>query len=303
MRSKALMSVVLSVLAGCTAVPSSRELSGDAALEVQSVRVILIAPGASPLSGSTRTDPGSMPESTGGFLGPTLVTPLIIYLAGGDAEADRKDSAQLLSQDGSIPNQEFARSRAQLEFATLASKATPIRIVDVQGAVAESQVPAAATPDERAASVMQVTLEQTMSVDLSRLRVRLRAKLMSAAGTELMNQNIFYLPASIAGATKQDSLRNWQERDGKLYREHVSSALAGAVDALDVTVFSRAINDPSSLPDAQALLKRKNCYGGDYDAGIPLSAYEGGRILPARSGINVIRLHNGDILMFPRCEA
>jgi hypothetical protein len=102
--------------------------------------------------------------------------------------------------------------------------------------------------------------------------------------------------------TKEDALRNWTEHDYKVYREHVEKGMAGAVDALNATVFSRINNDHGIFPDAQALLKRTNCFGGDYDAGIPMSAYQAGRILPTRAGVSAIQLQNGDILVYPQCE-
>jgi hypothetical protein len=222
---------------------------------------------------------------------------LISALVGADAEAQRKESNQLLSRQGNIPNQEFARSAAQREFTALAAKQTPIRILDV--VTEETQSGTGRGHDS--AALMQVVVRQTMSVDLLRLRIHLRAKLVSADRVVMMDQNVLYLPTSIDGVTKEDALRNWTEYDYRRYREHVEKGMAGAVDALNGAVFSRVNYDPGTLPDAQALLKRTSCFGGDYDAGIPMSAYQAGRILPTRPGVTAMQLRNGDILVFPQC--
>lgn len=318
MIKESLALVAMSALvAGCASGPQSHDLPLEAASKLQHAHVVLSAPGASSIPREARTDPGSdaivgLPApgltpaqsvSPAGIVGGAIAMALIGALVGADAEAQRQESIKLLSRDGRIPNQEFALSVAAREFSALASKDTPMRVVDVVNAEAISAGAARRIEMQRSAAVMQVTVRQTMSVDLSRLRIHVRAKLVSSDGAELMDQSIFYLPISIPGITNKDALGNWAEQDFRLYREHVSMGVAGAVDALNVVAFSRIQHDPESLPDAQSLLKRRNCFGGDYDAGIPMSAFQAGRILPTRPAVTAIKLQNGDILVFPRCEA
>lgn len=185
----------------------------------------------------------------------------------------------------------------------LASRELPMRIVDVATAGGELPGGAKTSLEQQPSAVMYVVLSQQLSVDLSRLRIHLRARLVSAEGRELMDQQIHYLPTSIPGVSSRESLIHWAADDYRLYREHVTRGVAGAVDALNAVSFSRVDNDPESLQDAKDLLEKTSCYGGDFDAGIPLDAYKAGRILTTRGGVTAIKLQNGDILVFPRCEA
>lgn len=304
-------------IAGCATVPRSSELSLDVASKYRHAYVVLSAPGSSSMSGGARSDPGGDPlaaypapgitpalaASPAGIVGGAIAMGLIGALVGADARAHRQESLQLLARDGKIPDQDFASAVAQREFGALAAKPTPMRILDVARAEAESAGSTRRHGEEQSAALLRVSIRQTMSVDLSRLRIHLHARLFSERGTELMEQNIFYLPISIPGVTNEQALKNWAVNDYRLYREQVAIGVAGAVDALDAVVFSRVESRSASFPDAQALLKRTSCFGGDYDAGIPMSAYQGGRILPTRSAVTAIKLENGDILVFPRCEA
>ncbi|GAB3651145.1 hypothetical protein [Ramlibacter alkalitolerans] len=301
---------------GCASVPQSHDLSSEAVSKVPQARVVVIAPGASSLASGTRFDaehapvaglpaPGLTPlqaVTPAGIVGGAIAAGLIGALVGADAQAQRRESLELLAREGHIPSQEYARSVAQREFTALASRQTPMRITDVVMASSSSEGAVESARGASLSAVMQFLLRQTMSVDLSRLRIHVRARLIGPGGAELMDQNVFYLPVSIPGVTKEEALGNWKHEDYRLYRDHVEKGIAGAVDAMNALAFSKLVNDPESFPDGGAMLKRTSCFGGDYDAGIPMSAYQGGRILPTRSGITAIKLQNGDVLVFPRCE-
>ncbi|MBX3608583.1 MAG: hypothetical protein KF871_01695, partial [Hydrogenophaga sp.] len=74
-------------------------------------------------------------------------------------------------------------------------------------------------------------------------------------------------------------------------------------DALDLTLFSKGRTDAMRVPtSATSLLRRTNCYGGDYDVGIPMSSYEEGTLLALREKHVVVRLKDGEVLTFPACS-
>ncbi len=253
--------VLAAFLAGCASAPQSRGLGAEAASKLQTARVVILAaPPITPVAQSNFAGdmvplipaPGLTPAqsvSPGGIIGGAIAVGLISALVGADAEAQRKESIQLLSRERNIPNQDFARFVAQREFTVLAAKQTPIRVLEVATVETPSGIQAASGKADASAAVMHVVVRQTMSVDLSRLRIHLRAKLVSQDGGELMDQNVFYLPISVAGVTKEDALRNWTEHEYSLYRAHVEKGVAGAVDALDATVLSRSTS-PHPAPPA-----------------------------------------------------
>lgn len=302
-------------IAGCASTPQSRDISAEAIPSLRQARVVVAAPGAS-VGSSARTDPGVDPlaavstvgltpaqsVSGPGIVGGAIAMGIIGLIIGGDLEAQRTESKALLARDGQIPNQNLAQLMIQGELGKLKRRVTPIQITEVVASDGEAAV-LSAVRGVNSAAMVKVTANQTMSLDLSRLRVHIKVTATRGDGSELMELNIFYLPVSIPGVTKEDSMRVWKRNDYQLYREQLEHGAGALADALDALFFSRAAHRQDFLGDAQPLLRRTNCYGGDYDAGIPLSAYKGGRILPSRSSIALIKLENGDVLAFPQCQS
>lgn len=308
--------VSLSALFGCVSTPQSRDVDPTAIQALTQARVIVLAPTSAALNGASRTDhevnplsnPGSAPGLTPiqastpyGTVGSGIATGLLMAIAGRDAAEQRKESQRLLANNGRIPNQEIAQLVLLAELRARSKIPAPIQIVEVGDITAETSS-LQTIKGNQSAALVKITLTQSMSSDLARLRVHAKINALRSDGSTLMEQNVFYLPISIPGATAADSLNHWTQDNYKLYREHLDTAAIATVDALDALFFSRSKFTSDFQGDAHTVLQRTNCFGGDYDAGIPFSAYKSGKVLPSHPQIVLTRLENGDVLAFPKCD-
>lgn len=144
-------------------------------------------------------------------------------------------------------------------------------------------------------------LDHHLSANLDKYRMKVRARLFDEQGNNISEQHYFFLPVPVPGATKSEAIGDWKESSGIAYRQAAELGISGILDALQLTMFSvKSVRNGGV--DASALLARRNCFAGDYEVGIPLSAYEKGTLIASRKNYSVVRLANNDVLVIAACD-
>lgn len=250
--------------------------------------------GIAPMAGAVPVGP------VAGALGTGIAAGLIAAVLAYEGEVQRREGQALLAQDGRLPSQQLASAALQDELGRLQRKRTLIRLEAVslleQGAV-EEKAPYA----DKSLVLLQVAFHQHFSTDLARLRLHFDVQGFDGTGAPVMRQRIYYLPVSVPGVTPKESLGSWTANDRALYRQHLELGMGALADTLNAALLSRPVLAQPPLTDAAPVLRRTSCYGGDYDAGIPMSEYAEGQLLPSRAEITLVRLARGDVLAFPAC--
>jgi hypothetical protein len=296
---------------GCASTTSSRPIDATTAATIKKADVMVIVP-------SMQTGVGGSPSSginvvviplDKSIVGPSIVasaigTGILEVIVGGEVRAQYKESELVLAKSGNILNSNYAKHVLEYQLKKLSAKAMDIPFNSLTIADGDSTAFNRQKKAEQNTSLANIFFHQSFSLDLSKLRITLRAVVNGPEGDEQMVQNFYYLPVSIAGATKDDTMQNWMAEDYKLYRQHLQDGIEALSDALNLAFFSyRSAKQGSTSSDATAWLRRTNCYGGDYNAGIPMEAYKAGSLMAVRDKYVVIKLNNNDILTFPKCEA
>jgi len=101
--------------------------------------------------------------------------------------------------------------------------------------------------------------------------------------------------------TRADAVASWKANAGDTYRRTADVGVRGILDALQLTLFSFK-SAQNSGADASPLLDRRNCFAADYEAGIPLDAYNRGMLLASREDYSVVRLAKSDVLVIAACN-
>lgn len=279
---------VVAVLPGIQAAPNLDTSNGFV------VDVVMPTGGASP--GLTLNQALSGPGIVGGAIASVLISAII----GNEAEKQRIESKELLARHGRIFTAEYPKILLQERLLALSAQPTNISIDRVSFVAGDSITTGVQEKPAKSSALLRLFFAQSLSLDLSKLRLQLQAVAIGSGG-ELMRQNFYFLPISVEGATKDSAMQTWSGNDGKLYQEQMKLGTDALVDALNLSFFSYKLGGLDTSSDAASLLKKTNCYGGDYDVGIPREAYKSGTILAVRDKHVVVRLSNNDILTFPTC--
>lgn len=256
-------------------------------------------------------DPSLVPTLVGGAvpvspvaagLGAAIAAGLIVAIITSDDEAQRREARALLAKSGNLPSREWAEAAVRSELAQLQGKGTRVRLEAFsfrQQSSTEDDIPQA----KAGTTVvhLRVALHQHLSADLARLRMHFDVRGADGSGAAILRQSIHYLPVSVPGVTMEESLKSWSVNDHALYRQHLALAAAAFADSLDALLLSRSAQAQAALLDAAPVLRRATCYGGDYDAGIPMTEYAEGKLLPSRAEVTLVRLSSGAVLAFPAC--
>lgn len=173
-----------------------------------------------------------------------------------------------------------------------------VEVIDHLTAPDELQI----TPKDRQHRPFAVLeLDHHLSANLDKYRMKVRARLFDEQGNSISEQHYFFLPVPVPGTTKSEAIGDWKANAGNAYRHTAELGVTGMLDALQLTMFS-AKSGGNRDADASALLARRNCFAGDYEAGIPLDAYNKGTLLASRKDYSVVRLANNDVLVIAACD-
>lgn len=312
--SKAVVLVVSAMTMGCTTAPVSRPISAESREALRGLDVLVVIPGIDNALGAPNTNqaqgpfiagisaPGLTPSqsATGaGVVGTVVAMSIIDLIVGGDVAKQRLESKELLQNNAKAFAPSYLRSIVAQKLESQSRVQSSIPIAGIRY-VADSKD----KPQTLNQAVLVLDLQQTFSADLLKVRMRMQAVVTDAKGKEVLREIYYFLPATIAGVDKEAAIQNWVADDAKLYKEHVAMGVDAMFDALDLTLFSRGRTDAIGVStSASSLLRRTNCYGGDYDVGIPMSSYEEGTLLALREKHAVVRLKDGLVLTFPACSS
>lgn len=257
----------------------------------------ILTPAGGPVAGLTMQQSNTGSAIVGGVIATTLIDLLVL----GDIEKVNQERRALYETHGAIFSSGYFGSEVQAKIEALRHTDTRIRILET---TYKSHIqPATSTPArESKTATLTLTFEQTLSSDLARLRLRMLATATDGNGREVFRSLAMFLPTSIPGGTSENTMKHWASNGGEVYKELVSLGVSSLIDAIDLTFTSHDVMpEDDTRHDGRNLLSHKNCFGGDYDAGLPLEAYNEGTTLAVRKDYYVVRLANEAILTFPRC--
>ncbi|MBX3609176.1 MAG: hypothetical protein KF871_04705 [Hydrogenophaga sp.] len=311
---KAATLFVAAITMGCATAPASRPISAESREALRGLDVLVVIPGIDNALGTPNTNqpqgpfvpgisaPGLTPSqaaSGAGVVGTVVAMSIIDLIVGGDVAKQRLESKELLQNNAKAFAPSYLRSVVAQKLESQSRVQASIPIAGIRY-VADS----AAKPQTLNQAALVLDLRQSFSADLLKVRMKMQAVVTDAKGEEVMKEVYYFLPATIAGVDKEAAIRNWVADDAKLYKEQVAMGVDAMFDALDLTLFSKGRTDAMRVPtSATSLLRRTNCYGGDYDVGIPMSSYEEGTLLALREKHAVVRLKDGLLLTFPACSS
>jgi hypothetical protein len=173
-----------------------------------------------------------------------------------------------------------------------------IKVVDSQTLPAEAS---SVTENQKNKPLALLELDHYLSSDLDKFRMQVRARLFDGQGAVVSDQYYYYLPTSV-GWPKVKAISEWSANGGERYLRTAQRGVDGILDALQLTLFSYRENLSVVSADATQLLAKRNCFAGEYEVGVPLSAYDKGEILASRDEYSIIRLANGDVLIMDACN-
>lgn len=173
-----------------------------------------------------------------------------------------------------------------------------IEVIDRQTSADDFQI----KPEERINRPFTLLeLDHHLSANLDKFRMQLRARVFDEKGNSVAEQYYYFLPVPVQGATKNEAINDWKANTGSTYRKTSEVGVKGILEALQLTLFSSQ-SQVDGGSDASTLLARRNCYAGDYEAGIPLAAYNKGTLIASREDYSIVRLANNDVLVVATCD-
>lgn len=307
-RPLAIYALFALVLSGCDTVPQHQSTLMPHHIELKEVSVVSIVP-TSELTARREFALEGKVGAGGGYVAalcPVCALPLMAAASADKANQENTQAQEdadlfsnLLSQLGSDYTRKAwengLRSAVNVAKDISASRVEvidPLAIPELESKLASGKTH----------SMLLLELEHYLSNNLDKLRMQVRARLFDEKGNQVYEQYYYFLPFSVPGLTKAEAIGNWAANNGALYRLITELGVTGLQDALQLTILSFKSGSNSREVDASGLLARRSCFAGDYEVGVPLSAYDKGTLIASRENYSIVRLSNRDILVIAACD-